>query len=411
MTLLCVGDDWAEEHHDVEFQDQNGRRLRAARLPEGVVGLARFHELVAALIGEDADPAQVRIGIETDRGPWVTGLVAAGYTVYAVNPKQVSRYRERHHHSGAKSDAGDAHALADMVRLDAHQLRSVAGDSALAEAIKVVSRAHQNLVWDRHRQLLRLRSALREYFPAALDALDELASPHALRLLALAPEPQRARRLPRSRIAQVLRSTGRRNIEEKATLIQQALRSEQLAQPAGLVAGYVVMVEASVAVIQALNSQITTMEAQLRIQFAQHPDAKIYRSQPGIGDKLGARVLGEFGDDPHRYLDARARKNYAGSSPVTRASGKKKSVSARRVCNRRLLDAVHQQAFSATNGSPGACAYYDSLRARGVAHHAALRQLSNRLVGILHGCLKTRTCYDESTAWGHRTPQSPPAVA
>jgi hypothetical protein len=109
----------------------------------------------------------------------------------------------------------------------------------------------------------------------------------------------------------------------------------------------------------------------------------------------------EFGDDPHRYTSAKARKNYAGSSPITRASGRKSVVLARHVRNRRLADALHAQAFSALRASPGARAYYDALRARGIGHHAALRQLSNRLVGILHGCLKTRTLYDEHTAWAH----------
>ena len=123
---LFVGDDWAEDHHDVEIQDETGQRLVKARLPEGVAGIARLHELIAQLDAEvvEGGPAQVLVGIETDRGPWVTALVAASYTVFAVNPRQVARYRERHAMSGAKSDAGDAHVLADMVRTDAHQLRA-----------------------------------------------------------------------------------------------------------------------------------------------------------------------------------------------------------------------------------------------------------------------------------------------
>lgn len=133
--------------------------------------------------------------------------------------------------------------------------------------------------------------------------------------------------------------------------------------------------------------------------FGQHPDAAIYRSQPGLGDVLAARVLGEFGDAPDRYADARARKNYAGNSPITRASEKKKTVHARWVCNRRLVDPLQAQAFAALTASPGARAYYQQLRDRGTGHHAALRQLSNRLVGVLHGCVKTRTLYDEATAW------------
>ena len=313
----------------------------------------------------------------------------------------MARYRERHGTSGAKSDAGDAHTLADMVRTDAHQLRPVAGDSALAEGVKVLTRAHQHLIWDRHRQMLRLRAALREFFPAALEAFPDLTAPDALELLAAAPDPDRAARLSRSTIAAALRRARRRDVEAKAGEVQAAVRSAQLIQPAELAGAYAATVRASVALIAAINTQITALGKQVEAHFGRHPDAEIYRSQPGLGDLLGARVLGEFGDDPDRYAGARARKNYAGQAPITRASGKKRVVLARYVRNRRLADALHQQAFCALRASPGARAYYDSLRARGAGHHAALRQLANRLVGILHGCLKTRTLYDETTAWAH----------
>ena len=401
--MWFVGDDWAEDHHDVEVQDGTGRRLARARLPEGVAGIARLHELIAGVVAEEAEPGQVSIGIETDRGPWVAALVAAGYRVFAINPRQVARYRERHGTSGAKSDAADAHTLADMVRTDAHQLRPVAGDSALAEGVKVLTRAHQNLIWDRHRQMLRLRAALREFFPAALEAFPDLTAPDALELLAAAPDPDRAARLSRSKIAAALRRARRRDVEAKAGEVQAALRSAQLTQPAELAGAYAATVRASVALIAAITTQITALGQQVEAHFGRHPDAEIYRSQPGLGDLLGARVLGEFGDDPDRYAGARARKNYAGQAPITRASGTKRVVLARSVRNRRLADALHQQAFCALRASPGARAYYDFLRARGAGHHAALRQLANRLVGILHGCLKTRTLYDETTAWAHHS--------
>ena len=409
--MWFVGDDWAEDHHDVEVQDQAGRRLARARLPEGVEGIGRLHELIAAAVDGEAEADQVLVGIETDRGPWVAALVAAGYRVFAVNPKQVARYRERHGTSGAKSDAGDAHTLADMVRTDAHQLRPVAGDSPLVDGVKVIARAHQTLLWDRQRQMLRLRSALREFYPAALEAFPDLIAPDALELLAAAPDPDRAARLSRSRIAGALKRSRRRDIELKAAAIQAALRSEQLTQPAELTGAYAATVVASVAVIAALSTQIAALAEQVQAHFGRHPDAEIYRSQPGLGELLGARVLGEFGDDRDRYAGARARKNYAGSAPITRASGKKKTVLARHVRNRRLADALHQQAFCALTASPGARAYYDQLRARGTGHHAALRQLSNRLVGILHGCLKTRKLYDETKAWAHHTNQDQQSAA
>ena len=143
---LFVGDDWAEDHHDVELMDERGRVLARKRLPEGVAGMARLHELIGEQLGEGADDAEVITGTETDRGPWVAALVAAGYVVYGVNPLQASRYRERHGVSGAKSDRGDAHMLTDMVRTDSHQLRAVAGDSPGAGAVKVVARTHKTLI-------------------------------------------------------------------------------------------------------------------------------------------------------------------------------------------------------------------------------------------------------------------------
>jgi transposase len=252
--MWFVGDDWAEDHHDVEVQDGTGRRLARARLPEGVAGIARLHELIAGVVAEEAEPGQVAIGIETDRGPWVAALVAAGYRVFAINPRQVARYRERHGTSGANSDAADAHTLADMVRTDAPQLRPVAGDSALAEGVKVLTRAHQNLIWDRHRQMLRLRAALWEFFPAALQAFPDLTAPDALELLAAAPDPDRAARLSRSKIVAALRRARRRDVEAKAAEVQAAVRSAQLTQPAELAGAYAATVRASGALIAAINT-------------------------------------------------------------------------------------------------------------------------------------------------------------
>ena len=186
--MLFVGDDWAEAHHDVEIQDETGRRLVRRRLPEGMAGIAALHALIAEHLG-DGEPAQVVVGIETDRGPWVQALLAAGYQVFAINPMSVARYRERHVTSGAKSDPGDAQVLADLVRTDRHQHRPIAGDSELAEAVKVLARAHQNLIWTRQRQVNALRSTLREFYPAALVAFDDLARRDALAVLADRPDP------------------------------------------------------------------------------------------------------------------------------------------------------------------------------------------------------------------------------
>src|SRR6266700_3014737 len=301
---LFVGDDWAEDHHDVELMDGSGRRLARARLAEGVAGMARLHAMAGEHLGEDAqdaDRSQVLIGIETDRGLWVQALAAAGYTVYAVNPLQASRYRERHGVSGAKSDQGDSHMLADMVRTDSHQLRAVAGDSPDAEAIKVVARTHKTLIWDRTQAVQRLRHQLREYFPAALEAFEDLDAADTLELLGKAPDPARAAKLTRAQVSAALKRARRRGIPGKATAILAALRGEQLGQPPAVTTAYAATVRALISVITTLNEQVKVLEEQVRAHFGRHPDAEIYLSQPGIGPVLGARVLGEFGDDPGRY--------------------------------------------------------------------------------------------------------------
>jgi len=398
--VLFVGDDWAEDHHDIEIVDESGRRLVRRRLPEGVVGLETLHSLVADHLDGDAEPGDVVVGIETDRGPWVAALVAAGYTVYAVNPLQAAHYRVRHATSGAKSDPGDAHVLAELVRLDRSHHRPVAGDSELAEHVKVTARVHQSLVWSRQRQTNTLRSMLREYYPGALAAFDELAGRDALAVLAAAPTPADGRRLSVKGVERLLRAAGRqRNLITTAERIVTMLGSQQLAARPGVVAAYGASVSALVAVIGELVRQTAKLAEQVEAGFGQHPDAEIYLSQPGLGTILAARVLAEFGDDPNRYTDAKSRKNYAGTSPITKASGKSRAVLARHARNRRLADALYQQAFCSLTSSPGARACYDTHRARGATHHQALRALGNRLVGILHGCLRHHHTYDETRAW------------
>src|SRR3954464_13959509 len=382
-AVLFIGNDWAEAHHDIELVDEDGRRLARRRLPEGVDGLAALHALVADHLEENAEADQVVVGIETDRGPCVQALVAAGYTVYAINPLQVARYRERHGTSGAKSDPGDAHVLAELVRPDRAHHRPVAGDSALAEHVKVLTRTHQSMIWSRQRQTNAPRSMLREFYPGALAAFGEdLAGRDALAILAIAPSPEAGRRLSRSKISAALQRAGRqRNLQATAEQIQAALHAPQLQAHPGVVGAYTAAVRSLGAVITELVTQTEVLRAEVEAGFGRHPDAEIYLSQPGLGPVLGARVLAEFGDDPHPYADPKARKNYSGMASITRASGTRRVVLARYARNRRLADALHQQAFAALTASPGARAYYDRHRARGATHHQALRALANRLLG------------------------------
>ena len=399
MTIF-VGIDWAEEHHDVCVLDGEGAVLASRRIPDGLAGVALLHALLA---DHAAEPTEVIVGIETDRGLLVGALVGAGYQLFAINPLAASRYRERHTTSRAKSDRGDAKMLADLVRTDRHNHRPLEPDSELLEAIKVLARSHQSLIWTRQRQLNALRNALREFYPGALAAFDELGHPDALAVLAIAPGPDIGRRLSTGRIVAALRRGGRqRNLGRRAGEIGAALRAPQLTAAPLVADAYATSVAALVGVIAGLSAQIATVEAALVDRFEQHPDAAILRSQPGLGSILGARVLAEFGDAPNRYADAKARRNYAGTSPITRASGTSRVVVARLARNKRLSDACYQWALCALSSSPGARAYYDAHDRGPRTGKTARRKLANKLVGVLHGCLTHETPYDETLAWPGR---------
>jgi hypothetical protein len=400
VRVIFAGVDWAEAHHDVCVMGADGRVLEQRRVSHSVAGIGELHALIA-VHAEDGEP--VAVGIETDRGLVVTALLAAGYQVYAINPVAAARYRERHATSGAKSDRGDAKVLADLVRTDRHNHRQVAGDSELAEAVRVLARAHQSAVWSRQRQVNALRSALREYYPAALAAFGtDLADRDAAAILAIAPTPDQGQALPRSKIAAALRHAGRqRNIDHRASEIAAALRADYLQAPPAVAHAYGAAARSAIRLISAYTAEIAELEAALAEHFEQHPDAKIVHSLPGLGTVLGARVLGEFGDDRTRFASPQSRKNYAGTSPITRASGCSRIVLARRARNRRLADALDRWAFCSLTHSPGARAYYDQLRARGKSHRQALRQLANRWTGILHICLQRGQLYDETAAWQH----------
>ena len=254
---LFVGDDWAEDHHDVEVMDEAGKVLARRRLPEGVAGIADLHGLVGAHLGEDADEAGVVVGIETDRGPWVTALIAAGYLVYPVNPLQASRYRERHGVSRAKSDSGDAHVLADMVRTDSHQLRPAAGDSPAGRGGQG-SRAHAQDA-DLGADPGRAAAAA----PAARvlsRRAGGIRGPGRPRHAGTAREGTRAgegREADPRAGAAALKRARRRNIKDKTNAVLAALRGEHLGQPEILTAAYAATARSLIAVIATLNEQVS----------------------------------------------------------------------------------------------------------------------------------------------------------
>lgn len=397
--MVFVGIDWSEEHHDVEVQGPSGKVLKTFRVGADLPGLTRLQEVITGL-GDD--PGQVVVGVEANQGLLVNALVASGYRVYPVNPLTAARAREGESLAGAKADRTDAHLLCNLVRTRRADLRPLAGDSELAQAIRVRARSHVRAVRMQERLRNQLRSALLQFYPGALPLLSEDEDLRdALAVLSVAPNPERGRRLSLSKLEATLVRHGRkRNAAVKAAQIQGWLRAPepQLNMPR-LVSAYSDEVAYLVRSLLQVHSEVQLLEQQLAADFEEHPDAEIHLSLPGLAHVLGARVLGESGDDPTRFVDAKARKNYYGNAPITRRSGKRRSVHRRHTRNQLLADSTYLWAKSAIVASPGARRYYDQLRARDKTNPEALRQVANRLVGILHGCLRRHCLYVEELAW------------
>jgi len=401
MDVFC-GIDWAEDHHDIALTDRDGRLLARRRISDDAAGLASL----LALLAEHGDTAEdlVPVAIETPRGLLVACLRATGRKVYPINPMAVARYRDRHSIAGRKSDHGDSFVLASVLRTDLHAHRPLPADTELAQAIAVLARAQQDAVWDRTTAHNKLRSHLREYYPGFLAAFagarDGILRPEARTILAAAPTPADAARLTLAQLRALLKKAGRsRGIDAEATRLRDAFRAGQMRQ---LPLVEQAMGRQAVALLGQLDAACAAADDLERAaveSFNLHPDAGIITSFPGLGPLTGARVLAEIGDDRSRFQDAKGLKAYAGAAPITRASGKSRSVTHRKVKNNRLAAAGYTWAFSALTASPGARRHYDRRREDGDRHAAAQRNLFGRMLGCLHHCLATGQHYDEATAF------------
>ncbi len=252
----------------------------------------------------------------------------------------MDRYRDRHHLAKGKPDAGDAMVLAHILRTDARLHRPLPADSAQAQAIEVLARAQQDLVWSRQHEVNRLRSLLVGYYPAALAAFPDLTTRTATVVLAAAPAPAQAARLGIEDLAGLLAAAGRGRRRSEARRLAEVFATPQMRQPPEVEQAMGAAAGAVITTITAMNTGLAALQQQIDQHFEQHPDAAIYHSMPALGHILSARVPGEFGDDPTRWPDPASRRAYAGSASITRASGKKRTVLARYIRNQRLYDAV-----------------------------------------------------------------------
>jgi transposase len=406
MDVYC-GIDWAEDHHDIALVDRDGRLLARRRISDDAAGLAQLLGLLAEHGDTPEDP--IPVAIETPRGLLTACLRATGRQVYPINPMSVARYRDRHSVAGRKSDHGDSVVLAGVLRTDMHAHRPLPADSELAQAIAVLARAQQDAVWDRTTAHNRLRSHLREYFPAFLaafaDARGGITRPEARAVLAAAPTPADAAKLTVTQLRGILKKAGRsRALDTEAARLREAFRAGQMRQLPLVEQAMGRQALALLGQLDAACAAADDLEHAVTQSFNLHPDAGIITSFPGLGVLTGARVLAEIGDDRSRFSDAKGLKAYAGAAPITRASGKTKSVTHRRIKNNRLNAAGYLWAFSALTASPGARAHYDRRKDTGDRHAAAQRNLFGRLLGCLHHCLTTGQHYDETIAFPTSTP-------
>jgi transposase len=413
VRLWC-GIDWAENHHDVSIVDDTGCQRARLRIDDTAAGFGQLMGLLAEHNAVSEEP--ITVAIETAKGLLPAALRAAGVALIAINPLAVSRYRDRHSPSRGKSDAGDALVLANILRTDPHSHRPLPVDSELAQSIHVLARAHQDAVWDRMQIANKLRSVLREYYPTFLAAFADLASKEARATLHLAPSPVQGQRVRASSLTAALRRAGRsRGIPAAVEQIHAALHTDQLRQAPQIEAA---MAEHATALLHALDiavANVARLEQSLTVAFEQHPDAPIITSFPGMGTVLGARILGEIGDDRSRFATARGLKAFAGTAPITRASGMKTVVTRRIVRNKHLGQAAYLWALPMLAHSPGAHAHFTARRDHGDSYSAAARNLTNRGIGMLHHCLTTRQHYDETIAFPTRctttaTPSRPRAT-
>jgi transposase len=403
MTTLCCGIDWGESRHDVAIIDQTGTVLTRGKITADAAGFTDLLSLLAEAGDTKDDP--IPVAIETDRGLLIAALRSTGRAVYPLNPLAASRYRARHQVSGAKADATDAVLLANILRTDMAAHRPLPADTELAQAIRVLARAQQDAVWARQRLGNQIRSLLKDFYPAALDAFASLpkgglARPEARTILTAAPTPAKANRLTRARLRALLTKAGRqRRVEDETDRLITVFGGQYLRQPTVVEDAMGIQLAALLVQFDAACRAADDLETAARDHFEQHPDATVISSFPGMGTLLGARVLAEIGDDRTRFADARGLKAFAGSAPVTRASGKKTVITYRRIKNNRLAAAGSIWALSALKTSPGAKHHYQARRDRGDWNRQAQRHLFNKFLGQLHHCLHTGASYDETQAF------------
>ncbi|NOT01463.1 MAG: IS110 family transposase [Phycisphaerales bacterium] len=385
--IAFAGFDWAGDHHDVVVVDVGGTVVEDFRIDDSAAGWQQLRKRLSAY-------ADLAVAVETRSGVVVERLLEAGYAVFPVNPMAAKRYRERKAPSGHKTDRVDAWSMADALRTDGHAWRALRPDDPLTVELRVLCRDEVALIGQRTALVHQLQAALREYYPVALRAFEDWTMRSSWAFVERFPTP-----------AALIQSGKRR--WEKFLHTQKLYRPETYAERLRLFAtaeefcGSVALIQAKSLLATGLAIQLRTLQDHLdryraRIEelFARHPDHDLFGSLPGVGPKLGPRLLSELGDDRGRFDSAEGLQCYVGTAPVTHQSGKMRTARFRRGCNPRLRHAVHLWAGQSLRVCAWAQVYYEKKRSEGKSYACALRCLAQRWLKILWKMWQTRTRYD-----------------
>lgn len=385
-----VGFDWATEKHDVVAVSRDGKVVLTLMFPDTAEGWAQLREKLQPL-------GKVGVAIETSRGPAVERLLDAGWTVFPMNPKAAERYRDRKAPSGVKDDVLDAWSFADALRGDGHAWRPLRPEDPHTQLLRMLCRDEIGLIAQRTAFVHQLKQALREYYPAALEAFGDWTLPSAWEFVARFPTPEELDKAGKRRWQKFLHT---QRLYRPATAEK---RLAVFARATEFVSPSVAVTSAKSLLALTLVKQLRTLEAQIkeyrqRIEqtFDDHPDRDLFNSLPGGGKKLAPRLLGEIGANREVFDSPESLQCYAGTAPVTKKSGKSRFVLIRRACNKVLRATVHLWADESRHQCAWANAYYQQKKAQGKGHAQALRCLGQRWLKILWRMWQDRECYDEA---------------
>jgi len=405
-----AGVDWGSQNHCVFLTDEAGRKIGERTFPHGGQGLADMAAFLMEASGAP-EPGCVHVAIETPHGPVVEALMERGFSVHAINPKQMDRFRDRFTVAGAKDDSRDAEVMASSVRTDPRCFRRLEATDPTVVELREFSRMADELGDERIRLANRLREQLWRYFPALLELEDDMGAEWLLDLWKAAPTPQKAARLREATIAAILKRRRIRRLD--AAEVRAALRKPPLSLAAGTVEAACAHIATLIPRIRLVNRQIKDAERRIDALIARlappqesaeaepgrtkQPDGAILASVPGVGRTVVAKLLTEA-PDPLRRRDYTALRSLTGVAPVTRQSGKSRTVVRRQACNPRLADAVYHWARVAVQHDPRSRAKYAELRRRGHSHGRALRSVADRLLNVACAMLKAGTLFDPEKA-------------